>query len=77
MAKFHNLLVIVFVIIRRTHKAHITDRGAKKPTGPKLPDFTIKSHTNVGPMQVQSCKCAAHSNLKNLVAQYYNHEGYL
>ena len=35
MAKFHNLLVIALVIIRRIHKAHITDRGAENPTGPK------------------------------------------
>ena len=40
MAKFHNLLVIALVIIRRTHKAHITNKGAEKPTEPKLPDFT-------------------------------------
>ena len=39
--KFHNLLVIALVIIRRTHKAHRTDRGAENPTGPKLPDFTL------------------------------------
>ena len=41
MAKFYNPLVIALVIKRRTHKAHITDRGAEKPTGPKLPDFTL------------------------------------
>ena len=29
------------VIIRRTHKAHRTDRNAENPTGPKLPDFTL------------------------------------
>ena len=40
--KFHNLLVIALVIIRRTYKAHRTDRGAENhPTGPKLPDFTL------------------------------------
>ena len=39
--KFHNLLVIALVIIRRTHKAHRTDKGAENPTGPKLPDFTL------------------------------------
>ena len=39
--KFHNLLVIASVIIRHTHKAHRTDRGAENPTGPKLPDFTL------------------------------------
>ena len=48
MAKFYNLLVIALVLIRRTHKARITDRGAENPTGPKLPDFTLskadKSH---------------------------------
>ena len=37
--KFHNLQVIALVIIRRTHKAHRTDRGAKNPTGLKLTDF--------------------------------------
>ena len=42
MAKFHNLLVIALVIIRRSHKTHITERGAKNPTGPKLPDFTLR-----------------------------------
>ena len=41
MAKFHNLLVMALVIIRRIHKGHITDRGAENPTGPKLPDFTL------------------------------------
>ena len=41
ITKFHNLLVIALVIIRRTHKAHKTDRGAENPTGPKLPDFTL------------------------------------
>ena len=41
ITKFHNLLVIALVIIRRTHKAHRTDRGAENPTGPKLPDFTL------------------------------------
>ena len=40
MAKFHNLLVIALVIIRHSHKAHITNRGAENPRGPKLPDFT-------------------------------------
>ena len=39
MAKLHNLLVMALVIIRRTHKDHITDRGAENPTGPNLPDF--------------------------------------
>ena len=39
--KFHNLLVIDLVIIRRTHKAQKTDRGAENPTGSKLPDFTL------------------------------------
>ena len=43
MAKLHNILVIALVIKRRTHKAHITDRGAENPTGPKLPDFIINS----------------------------------
>ena len=33
--------MIALVIIRRTHKAHRTDRGAENPTGPKLPDFTL------------------------------------
>ena len=32
--KFHNLLVIALIIIRRTHKAHKIDRGAENPTGP-------------------------------------------
>ena len=41
ITKFHNLLVIALVIIRRTHKAHRTDRGAENPTGPKLPHFTL------------------------------------
>ena len=41
ITKFHNLLVIALVIIRRTHKAHRTDRGAENPTGPKLPYFTL------------------------------------
>ena len=41
MVKFHNLLVMALVIIRRIHKGHITDRGAENPTGPKLPDFTL------------------------------------
>ena len=41
ITKFHNLLVIALVIIRRTHKAHRTDRGAENPTGPKLPDLTL------------------------------------
>ena len=40
-AKLHNLLVIALVIIRHTHKANRTDRGAENPTGPKLPDFTL------------------------------------
>ena len=35
------ILVIALVIIRRTHKAHRTDRGAENPTEPKLPDFTL------------------------------------
>ena len=48
MAKFHNLLVIALLIIRRTHKAHRTDRGAENPTGPKLPDFTLCSFVNFG-----------------------------
>ena len=33
--------MIALEIIRRTHKAHITDRGAENPTGPKLPDFIL------------------------------------
>ena len=33
--------MIALVIIRRTHKAHRTERGAENPTGPKLPDFTL------------------------------------
>ena len=41
ITKFHNLLVIALVIIRRTHKVHRTDRGAESPTGPKLPYFTL------------------------------------
>ena len=41
ITKFHNFLVIALVIIRPTHKAHKTDRGAENPTGPKLPDFTL------------------------------------
>ena len=30
------------VIIRHTHKAHRTDRGAENPTGPKLSDFAVQ-----------------------------------
>ena len=41
ITKFHNLLVIALVIIRRTHKAHRTDRGVENPTGPKLLDFAL------------------------------------
>ena len=33
--------MIALVIIRRTHKAHRTDRGAENPKGPKLLDFTL------------------------------------
>ena len=33
--------MIALVIIRRTHTAHRTDKGAENPTGPKLPDFTL------------------------------------
>ena len=44
--KFHNLLVMALVIIRRTHKAHRTVRGAENPTGPKLPDFTLRLYSH-------------------------------
>ena len=48
ITKFHNLLVIALVIIRRTHKAHRADRGAENPTGPKLPDVTLLPNVAAG-----------------------------
>ena len=40
--------MIALVIIRRTHKAHKTDRGAENPMGPKLPDFTLDVFSPAG-----------------------------
>ena len=62
ITKFHNLLVIALVIIRHTHKAHRTDRGAENPTGPKLPDFTLSHCCNKKIIFVEpSCGYARHS----------------
>ena len=54
MAKFHNLLVMALVIIRRIQKAHITDRGAENPTGSKLPDFMYFSKFKLSPVVARS-----------------------
>ena len=45
MAKFHNLLVTALVTIRRTHKTHITDRGAETH-GAEIPDLTLELTEN-------------------------------
>ena len=41
MARFHNLLLVALIILRFSHKALRSDRGAENYTGPKLPDLTV------------------------------------
>ena len=41
MARFHNLLLVALIIIRFSHKALRSNRGAENSTGLKLPDFTL------------------------------------